>query len=210
MAAQAVVSAESLSIQKKPSDAFVVPKNFVGFGMESAFFPHFNNEFSENLVSALASRMSEPPIIRVGGTSGDYFSFDPDQEEIRICLEGKCGTHDATYRLGPRYFDAYKRFPDAKVLVQAPLGNPVNETNTMDYVTQAWKNLDDGKRVAGIALGNEVEFIYKKGADAYVKAALEIQEYITTNLSLTGDHAKIFQAGDTAFSSVADDKLYNV
>lgn len=186
----------------KPHGALVVPKDFVGFGIESAFFPHFNNRFSDNLVSSLASRMSEPPIIRVGGTSGDYFLFDPGQDEYRVCFDGACGDHDASYLLGPSYFEAYSRFRDAKIIVQAPLGNPVNISNSLAYVRQAWERLDDGARVAAVALGNEVEYIYRGGAEAYVDAALEIQSSIVENLGLSGDAAKIFEAGNTAFGTV--------
>ncbi|GJN72545.1 hypothetical protein PLICBS_006618 [Purpureocillium lilacinum] len=194
----------------KPGDAVVVPKNFVGFGIESAFLNNFDNDFSENLVSALAARMSAPPVMRIGGTSGDYFLFDAHQKEDKVCFKGKCDSHDASYLLGPSFFDGYKRFKDAKFIVQAPLGNPINVTNTLAFVTRAWENLDAGKRVQAIALGNEVEFIYKAGAKAYVDAALSLQESIVKKLGLQGDAAKIFEAGNTASGTVTGNKLYQV
>ncbi|KAL3961225.1 hypothetical protein ACCO45_002748 [Purpureocillium lilacinum] len=193
-----------------PGDAVVVPKNFVGFGIESAFLNNFDNDFSENLVSALAARMSAPPVMRIGGTSGDYFLFDAHQKEDKVCFKGKCDSHDASYLLGPSFFDGYKRFKDAKFIVQAPLGNPINVTNTLAFVTRAWENLDAGKRVQAIALGNEVEFIYKAGAKAYVDAALSLQESIVKKLGLQGDAAKIFEAGNTASGTVTGNKLYQV
>ncbi|MBE3046341.1 hypothetical protein IMZ48_28165 [Candidatus Bathyarchaeota archaeon] len=192
----------------KPVDAIVVPKNFVGFGIESAFFTAFNNNFSSNLVTALADRMGAPPVIRVGGTGGDYLKFNPDQKEAAVCREGErdaeCGSHLAGYTLGPSFFDTFRdRFKNARFIVQAPLNNPVNMTNSLAYVTKAWEALGGGDRVEAIALGNEVEFIYKGGqADAYVKAALEIQDSIVKKLGLGGETAAIFEAGNTASGSV--------
>ena len=54
----------------RPASAFNVPPNFVSVGFESAFLPGYNNDFSINLMESLAKRMSEKPVIRIGGTSG--------------------------------------------------------------------------------------------------------------------------------------------
>lgn len=72
VAAQATVtSTQSISAPtSRPSGAFTVPPDFIGVGFESAFLPSYNNDFSENLVDSLASRLAAPPKIRVGGTSG--------------------------------------------------------------------------------------------------------------------------------------------
>lgn len=195
---------------KKPAGAPVVPKNFVGFGIESAFFGHFDNPFSENLVSALADRMGEPPVLRVGGTGGDKFRYDPNLKEAKVCREGDCNTHLGSSLLGPKYFEAFERFQDAKFIVQAPLDNPVNKTNSRAYVENAWKALGDGERVEAIALGNEVQYIYKDGADKYVEAALEIQESIVKKLDLKGKDAKIFEVSNTASGSVRNPNEYHV
>lgn len=62
----------------KPPSAVVVPQ---------AFLPNFDNEFSGILVSSLAARMSKPPVLRVGGTSGDRFRYSASQKEARVCLQ---------------------------------------------------------------------------------------------------------------------------
>lgn len=54
----------------RPADAFAVPPDFLGVGFESAYLPSYDNDFSENLVDSLASRLAAPPVIRIGGTSG--------------------------------------------------------------------------------------------------------------------------------------------
>lgn len=52
-----------------PTGASVVPKDFVGFGFDGEFLDTYNNQFSANLINAVAERMSARPIIRIGGTS---------------------------------------------------------------------------------------------------------------------------------------------
>ena len=56
-----------------------VPPDFFGFGFESGFVWHFNNNFSDNIVESVNSRMAGKMVIRIGGTSGDRFSYDPKQ-----------------------------------------------------------------------------------------------------------------------------------
>ncbi|KAJ3495381.1 hypothetical protein NLG97_g3435 [Lecanicillium saksenae] len=194
----------------QPQNAAVVPKDFVGFGIESAFLPNFDNEFSANLVSSLASRMGKPPVVRVGGTSGDRFQYSPTQKEAKVCLKPPCKSSGGTFLLGPSFFESYERFKDARTVIQAPLENPINVTNTLDFVRLAWKHLDNGKRVATIALGNEVEYIYKKDAASYVNAALSLQSSIVKNLNLSGNAAKIFEAGNIASGSLSRGDSYHI
>lgn len=54
----------------RPSNAVNVPSNFVSLGFETAFSWQYNDDLSHNLVHSLAQRMSAPPVIRIGGTSG--------------------------------------------------------------------------------------------------------------------------------------------
>lgn len=194
----------------KPTDAIVVPKDFVGFGIESAFFIDYANDFSENLVSSLADRMSKPPVLRVGGTSGDNVLYNPAQKEARVCRAPPCQNSKGQFTLGPTFFKSYQRFQNAHTTIQAPLENPINRTNAVGFVHEAWKNLDDGKRVDAIALGNEVGYIYKEGAKSYVNAALELQQSIVKALGLSKGAAKIFEAGNTASGQITSGKGYNV
>lgn len=60
----AVVQATATSTQlvslrtAQPADAFAVPPDFLGVGFESAYLPSYDNDFSENLVDSLASRLA--------------------------------------------------------------------------------------------------------------------------------------------------------
>ena len=211
LVAAACADSQPVKPPSTPGSAPVVPQDFVGFGIESAFLPNYDNDFSGNLVSSLAGRMGKPPVMRVGGTSGDYFMYDPQQKEARTCRQGPCDSSTGKFTVGPSFFKSYERFTTAKTTIQAPLENPVNISNTLDFVASAWRHLDNGKRVAAIALGNEVEYIYKgNNAGPYVTAALKLEDAIVKNLSLSGDAAKIFEAGNIASGSIVQNTAYHV
>jgi hypothetical protein len=190
----------------KPSGAYVVPKDFVGFGIEAAFMNNYTGQFSQNLISSVASRMSEKPVMRIGGTSGDKFQFDPNLSAVKFCYEGanQCPNgSNAGYRLGPSYFDGFKSFTSAKINIQAPLGGTVNLTNSKAYVTRAYNNVG-ADRVDAIALGNEPEW-YDDTAIKYVTDALKLQSALIDALGLQGDARKIFEAGNTASENAGSD-----
>ncbi|KAK8019360.1 hypothetical protein PG990_004498 [Apiospora arundinis] len=203
----------------KPTDAFNVPADFVGIGMESAFFNHFNNPFSANLVSSLRQRMSQPPVVRVGGTSGDRFVFDPNQKEARKCiglpkdgggLDKDCHqSSDAIYSVGPSFCEGYKAFPDARMSIQAPMQeSPTPLNNTLAFVRCAWDARGgDASKVAAIALGNEPNFYKGTSAADYAKEALRVQKAVIDELKLKGDGRKIFEVANTASN---DDAKFGV
>ncbi|KAK8132358.1 glycoside hydrolase family 79 protein [Apiospora kogelbergensis] len=195
----------------KPTDAAAVPADFLGLNIESAFLNNYANTFSQNLVSSLASRMAAPPIVRVGGTSGDEFVFDPAQPEsqIKVCVEGECPNGSAaSYKIGPAFFEGYKAFPDARITIQAPQGPRVNGTLVREFVRRAWDaraaaGLDPRTNVEAIALGNEVEF-YDHDVQKYVKDALELEDIIIKELELEGNERRIFEGVNSAKQNIYD------
>ena len=64
--------------------------------------------------------------------------------------------------------------------------------------------------MAGIALGNEVEFICRSGVDSYVDAASSLMDEIVKNLGLRGQTARIFEVGNTASETMKSGMAYNV
>ncbi|KAK8124773.1 glycoside hydrolase family 79 protein [Apiospora kogelbergensis] len=190
----------------KPTDAFNVPADFVGFGIESAFLNNFHNAFSANLVSSLRKRMSVPPVVRVGGTSGDRFVFDPAQKEAKTCIGLPDGGKDcqqnseAIYRLGPSFCEGYKAFPDARMSIQAPMQeSPTPLNNTLAFVRCAWDARGgDANKVAAVALGNEPNFYKGTTAADYAKEALRVQKAVIDELGLKGDGRKFFEVANTA------------
>ncbi|KAI1380651.1 hypothetical protein F4677DRAFT_194023 [Hypoxylon crocopeplum] len=193
----------------QPTGAVPAPADFVSPGFETAFADNFANAFSANLVAALAGRMSLPPVIRVGGTSGDRVQFDPNLKSAnKVCVKGECPLgSNAWFVLGPGYFDVFKGFPDAKWSFQAPLGDGVyNETQLLAYVERVWDAA--GKdRVDAIALGNEPS-VYWKTAKEYYDGATKVQAAIVKALGL-GD-GRIFEIGDTLSGAAASHKPYAV
>ena len=142
--------------------------------------------------------MSAPPIIRLGGTVGDNFLWDPNQKEA-IKPQGNESPNRAntTFILGPKYFDSLKQFPTAKMTFQATLGKPVNFNATIPIIKGAYAAIG-ADRLAAIAIGNELQI--KKEyttVEGYIKAAVEVENRIIEALNLTGDQRKIFEVLDS-------------
>ena len=186
-----------------PSKAVAIPADFFSFGFETAFLPKYDNDFSENIVNAIGSRMSKPLIIRVGGTSGDLVRVKEDLSEATHCFAGPgCPDNSKdSFDIGPSYFDGFKRFQNATMTFQAPMGREMDIVHTMAYVKNAWNALGQD-RVAGIALGNEPGF-YNWTAEQYVTRALEVEDAITKEFNLSGDAAAIFELGDISNNASA-------
>lgn len=185
-----------------PSDAPLAPGDFVGFGFETAFLPNYAvGSFSQNLVNSVAKRIPGPVTIRIGGTSGDRFEFNPDQPEIKVCIDGDCPVGSgASYILGPSYFDAFSAFPEQKFSFQARMGAELNLTAALEYVRRAYGVLGEG-RTAAIALGNEPDLYAGQygvayGVQDYVRDGLELERRIVEALALEGEASKIFQIGE--------------
>ncbi|GAB1312749.1 Glycoside hydrolase family 79 protein [Madurella fahalii] len=194
--AQAIVTSTRMIAlpTARPSNAFNVPADFPSVGFETAFLPGYNNKFSDNLVASLASRMAAPPVIRIGGTSGDIITFNPNQEEAAHCVAEPCNSA-ATFILGKSYFDALSCFQSAHFSIQAPLteGNP-NRTNIIAYIQRAYDALG-ASRVNAIALGNEVNW-YEDNAALYVADAQAAKNAITSAVDVGS--GRIWEVLDTA------------
>ncbi|KAJ5176624.1 uncharacterized protein N7482_002501 [Penicillium canariense] len=182
--------------------AVAVPADFFGFGFESGLLPHYDNEFSNNTVNSIQSRMLKPMVIRVGGTSGDHITFKEDQKVASDCHSKKiCNSLD-TYTVGPDYFNALRNFQASHWSIQAPMGDEMNIEDTMDFLQQAWgaatNEGTDRDRVAAIALGNEPNWYKKYGIEGYIERSQMIENRVTERFSLKGEEARIFQTGEIA------------
>ena len=184
-----------------PTTAVEVPLDFVGFGFGQAWIPNYSNSFSEGLVDSVGKRMGKPPIIRMGGTVGDLFLWDPNQSEA-IVPKGNQNpdSSQTTFILGPKFFDYLQRFPNARMTFQATLGSKLNLSSTVPIIKRAYKAIG-AHRLVSIAVGNEVTVEYNT-AESYIQAALKIEDAVIEALELTGDDRRIFEVVDT-ISSVA-------
>lgn len=182
-----------------PDDAEAVPANFFGFGLESGLLSHYDNDFSENIVNAIAARMSAPLVIRVGGSSGDKITYNESLTEPYTCNVEVCDS-TSTFTIGPSYFDIMKRLQNASMTIQAPM-NMASMNNSMTFLRLAWNALGQD-RVEAIALGNEPEY-YPNDLPAwtaaeYVNKGLAIEDEFIREFQLEGNETRIFQIGETA------------
>ena len=93
---------------------------------------------------------------------------------------------------------------------QAPLNQTLNITNTLDFVSNAYKNLGSD-RLAAIAIGSEVDGVgYEQTAEDYVRDAHTLQENITKALNLTGNSTQVFEVLDLASGQVAFPSPWNL
>ncbi|XXH04066.1 hypothetical protein Hte_010477 [Hypoxylon texense] len=192
----------------QPTNAVPAPPDFVSVGFETAFLDNYANAFAANLIASLAARASAPPVLRVGGTSGDRVQFDPALRGAnKTCAKGRCPDgSDASFVLGPGYFDAFRSFPGARWTFQAPLGDGAfNETQLVAYVRRAWEAAGKEERVDAIALGNEPS-VYWKTAREYYDGATKAQAAVVKALGL-GD-GKIFQIAETLNTAAVPHKPY--
>jgi hypothetical protein len=158
--------------------------------------------------------MPVKPIVRIGGTSGDKFKYNPAQANATICESGDCSPsgYDAVFSLGPSYFKAFGAFPMARLTVQAPL-EKVSGTQepqkgiALDYINLALKELGGGvknDRIEAIAIGNEPNFYDPNAAD-YADQAQTLEKEIVANLSLSEDQSRIFEVANVANKASRDD-----
>ncbi|KAJ6091652.1 hypothetical protein N7467_003621 [Penicillium canescens] len=208
--AQADTQQHNLTIQKNaPEKAYHVPADFFSFGFETAFFPQFDTDFSENIINSISSRMSKPLIIRIGGTSGDLVQVNLTQDEPARCASGPSCPYSSEdiFVLGRGYFDTFKRFQSATMTIQAPM-IPVKPDskdedwipNSMEFVQQAYRALGK-ERVNAIALGNEPDY-YSYGVEQYVDRALKIENRTIEQLGLEGEDRRIFELGDIGWTVI--------
>lgn len=159
------VTAQNLQIdvpRHVPGDASAeVDPDFLGLAFEEASWVEYStdksgqtNAFSRNLMHSIYSRTGGKPIIRLGGTSGDYAKYEPGQKEPALPVAGQ-GTYQdiGGTTIGPSYWALAHRFPEAKFMVQVPLAT----TNISEPV--AWtKAAVDGiglQQIHSIQIGNE-------------------------------------------------------
>lgn len=211
----------------RPSDAVIVPPDFVGFGFDSAFLNSYANDFSNNLVDSIASRMSARPIIRSGGTSGYVANHTRDRpqrnakrditaielhstqtKKFRPIACGPCPNGSGAYFvLGPSYFDGLNSFKNARFSIQAPLSLQLNVSNPVKFVRHEYDVLGED-RLAAIAIGNEVSH-YEQTAGDYVHAVKAFEQNINEALNLTGSSAIVFEVADLASEAVTTGKRGN-
>ncbi|KAJ6789724.1 hypothetical protein PWT90_00588 [Aphanocladium album] len=111
---------------------FIDP-DFPGLAFEQASFVNYAlnsdgtpNVFSHNLVDAIFARTGGKPLIRLGGTSGDYAKYLANQTEPALPrAEVDNFQNIGGTTIGPSYWAiAAKSFPSGQYIVQIPMATP--------------------------------------------------------------------------------------
>ncbi|EXJ80877.1 hypothetical protein A1O3_07164 [Capronia epimyces CBS 606.96] len=173
----AVRAAVPLSLNPPPNAGPPVLASFVSFSIEFASFPDFAgnssrpNNFSYHLLSNLGRLQGSHPIIRVGGNTQDYATFNASQEVALVGSYDFARSRDypTTISIGPAYFESYSTWPNMTYIHGFNLGTngSLGHDTLVGTVPLACEALSDG-RLAYWQLGNEPD-LYKTSAQGPVR-----------------------------------------
>ena len=213
----AIIFSSSSTAPTVPSQALnvpsIVPKtaspivdlSFPGFAFEQNSFYVFAfnetgspNTFSQHLISSVLNRTGGAPILRVGGTSGDFARYNGSQKDYSIppALQQPPYIHKPYLSIGPSFFKAFQSFPGARYIFQVPLA--------MDDLkeTLQWTKLGldhiGADNLESLEIGNEPNFYKHYSLADYVEQHNTFATALSKNYSrLAG--APIYQALDIAW-----------
>ncbi|CAK3766043.1 Hypothetical predicted protein [Lecanosticta acicola] len=165
-----------------PSSASdVVGKDYPALAMSAHSFQEYAgnastpNTFSANLISNIGSRTGAPVHIRVGGTSGDFSVYDPNQKAAFALPPGSApGSIPRGITMGPAYFEGFANFPGVKWTYMAHLANDM-ETNSIQATQEALKYI--GSNLDALEIGNEIDLYPKDARPASYSVADYISEW---------------------------------
>lgn len=196
-----------------PGASQTIDSSFPGFAFEQASFYNYSfnaqgepNLFSQNLVNAVLSRTGGTPLIRVGGTSGDYGSYDPSQKDATNFPATDYGPRfDGDLVIGPSYFGAFKNWGSTGAKFEFMV--PFNGTGSSHSVEWAQAGMDaiGIDNLYTLEIGNEPNFYgwFKRAgnhAAEYAKRYGNLMSRLEEKIpALTGK--RIYQALDTATNS---------
>jgi hypothetical protein len=178
-----------------PANASIPPlESFVSFSIEFSSFPEFAgnsanpNVFSYNLLRNLRDLQGSYPIVRVGGNTQDYATYDPSQSEALIGTVDpeRSPDYPTTISIGPSYFDSYNTWEGVTYIHGFNLGKNGSigyETlvGTVPLVCEALA----GDKLAYWQLGNEPD-LYKTSAQGPVRPRWwNESEYVAEYLNKT-------------------------
>lgn len=165
----------------------VVDKSYPGLAMSQHSFQEYAgnksspNTFSANLIQAIADRTGTSVHIRVGGTSGDFSIFDPNQQQAIVFPPGYTpGGIPKNMKLGPTWFEGFQSFPGVQWIYDTHLANNSDgmKANSVAATQEALKNI--GSNLEAIEIGNEINFypnVNRPGTYSVVNYLSEWNEY---------------------------------
>ncbi|KAK4503674.1 hypothetical protein PRZ48_004589 [Zasmidium cellare] len=165
----------------------VVDKSYPGLAFSQHSFQEYAgnksspNTFSANLIKAISDRTGTALHIRVGGTSGDFSTFDPNQKESIVFPPGyKPGGIPKGMKLGPTWYEGFTSFPGVRYTYMTHLANTSDgqKANSVAGTKEALKNI--GSNLEAIEIGNEINFypnVNRNGSYSVVNYLNEWHDY---------------------------------
>ncbi|SMR55723.1 unnamed protein product [Zymoseptoria tritici ST99CH_1E4] len=185
----------------------VVDRSFLSYSFDVATFYNNSfdaagkpNKFVANLIQGIADRTGGTPIIRVGGTAGDRGSYSATQVKLAV-------NQDATKQgpsfqapflvVGPRYFDAFKNFKNAKFILQVPSAND-NLSNGIAWARKALTTIGYN-RLDAVQIGNDPDSWKGFTVQKYVDRHRKFEKALVKDFPKLNQ--KIFQGIDKAWNT---------
>ncbi|KAJ6516792.1 hypothetical protein C8R47DRAFT_1313163 [Mycena vitilis] len=154
------------SLPAQPDKASVVPKGYVGFGIEMKSLPDYlglaaPNNLTKFLLNHISTATNSPVHLRVGGTSGDnsVFSSALTTKAITSANLSQCRLH-TNITLGVPWVRSFKHLDAslARFTVQIPLARK-NVSNGMKFASACLQNMPGGvQQLDAFEIGNEPNF----------------------------------------------------
>lgn len=152
------------------------------------------NIFSRNLISTVSSRTGAPVNIRVGGTSGDFAVYDPDQRTALVLPAGaKPGSIPKGIRLGTAWFEGFSSFPGVQWTYMVKLANFSAKDNAVAGTQAALKYI--GTNLEALEIGNEIDYYPNVNRPSSYNPVQYLQEWNVYKAALnTSVGVKMYQA----------------
>ncbi|RMZ46452.1 hypothetical protein CA14_008247 [Aspergillus flavus] len=153
----------------KPANASdAIPATFPGYAFEESSFVYYAgnktnpNRISQNLIRAVSQKTKTRPVIRVGGTSLDRATYDPNLSDPIYNPDPNSGipTH---LKIGPSFFDLFANFPEARYVIDIPMYHD-NLSNSILFAEAANKRIG-ASYIYAWEIGNEPDNYGNTGAD---------------------------------------------
>lgn len=151
----------------------VVDPGFMAFGISMHSFQDYAgnlsspNTFSRNLIETVSNRTGSPVHIRVGGTSGDYSIYKPDQTTpLQFPPEYTPGQLRVPRGItfGPSWSEGFENFHGVQWTHTAHMANNTEGMldNSIAGFKESMKHI--GSNLEAIEIGNEINFYNAEGA----------------------------------------------
>ncbi|KAB8223197.1 hypothetical protein BDV33DRAFT_228660 [Aspergillus novoparasiticus] len=153
----------------KPANASdAVPATFPGYAFEESSFVYYAgnktnpNRVSQNLIRAVSEKTKTRPVIRVGGTSLDRATYDPNLSDPIHNPDPNSGI-PTRLKIGPSFFDLFANLPEAKYVIDIPMYHN-NLSNSILFAEAANKRIG-ASNIYAWEIGNEPDNYGNAGAD---------------------------------------------